>query len=341
MSRRPLRRLERMLRGAEAGPPRWSLHQPMYDRAVLIVQVYYVVTLFMLYDRSRVFTALGVPGDTLDPLLPVVWLEHVDHALAGRLLAQLALAAGLLGILLWRRLWVRGLVSAALLQFVALSNSFGWMGHAYHSWFWVSVAFWFLPADGAAVDSAGSRAGRMRFLLGFAAAQGLFLLFYSLSGVYKVGHAVATLFTDQISGFAPHAMATTLAWRTFETGSEPLWAAVVIDNPLLGWPLYLTLYYVELFAIVALFRPRLHQLWGLLLIGFHIGTFLFMDITFPEHVLLNGLLLMLSPAALGLGDWRRALLALPVAGPAIGAVRHSWRRRRPTIAAARLSDHAD
>ena len=340
MIRRPWRTLERALRGAEAAPPRWSLHQRMYDRAVLIVQVYYVVTLFMLYDRSRQFTALGVAVETLDPLWPVAWLDRVDLTLGGQLLTHLALAAGLLGILFWRRLWVRVLVSLALLQFVALNNSFGWMGHAYHSWLWVSVAFWFLPSGGAAGSDA-SRAFRMRFLLGFSAAQGLFLLFYSLSGVYKVWHAVAAPFTDNISGFSPSAMATTLAWRTFETGSEPLWAAIVIQNPLLGWPLYLILYYVELFAIVALFRPRLHQLWGMLLIGFHIGTFLFMDITFPEHVLINGLLLLLSPFALGLGDWSRAMLALPLIGPALAALQRRRFPLRPAIAPRRLPDHAD
>ena len=338
--RRPWRTLERALRGAEAAPPRWSLHQRMHDRAVLIVQVYYVVTLFMLYDRGRQFTALGVQVETLDPLWPVAWLDSIDLALGGQLLAQLALAAGLLGILFWRQLWVRVLVSLTLLQFVALNNSFGWMGHAHHSWLWVSVAFWFLPSGGATASGA-TRAFRMRFLLGFSAAQGLFLLFYSLSGIYKVWHAIAALFTDGMSGFAPYAMATTLAWRTFETGSEPLWASVVIQNPLLGWPLYLILYYVELFAIVILFRPRLHQLWGMLLIGFHLGTFLFMDITFPEHVLINGLLLVLSPLALGLTDWRRATAALPFIGPALAAVQRRWAPFRPAIAARRLPDHAD
>jgi hypothetical protein len=340
MIRRAWRTLERALRGAETQAPRWSLHQQMYDRAVLIVRVYYVITLFLLYDRGRQFTNLGLRVETLDPRWPVVWLDSVGLGLGGWILAHLALAAGLLGILFWRRLWVRLLVSVALLQFVALNNSFGWMGHAYHSWFWVSVAFWFLPS-GRAASIGATRASRMRFLLGFSAAPGLFLLFYSLSGVYKVVHAFAALFTDDISGFAPYAMATTLAWRTFETGSEPLWASFVIQNPILGWPIYLTLYYVELFAIVVLFRPRLHQLWGMLLIGFHIGTFLFMDITFPEHVLINGLLLVLSPFALGLTDWHRALVALPVIGPALAAVLRRRAPLPPAIAARRMPDHAE
>jgi len=339
MTGRIARTINRLLRGSDLTVPRWSLHQQMFERAVLIVQVYYVITLFMLYERSRRMAGLNLLAETLDPLWPVAWLDAVGLGPGGTMLAHLALVAGVLGILCWHMLWVRVLVSIALLQFVAVSNSFGWMGHGFHSWFWISVALWFLPA-GRDAPVGATRATRMRFLIGFSAAPGLFLLFYSLSGAYKVAHAIVGLFTDDISGFAPRAMATTLAWRTFETSSEPLWAPLIIHNPLLGWPLYLGLYYVEFFAILTLFRPRLHKIWGLLMIAFHIGTFLFLEITFPEHVLINGLFLVLSPFALGLTDWRRALGALPIIGLPFRPVRvRRWSLRSET-APGSIPDHA-
>ena len=307
------RRGMRRLRGADRSLPRWSLHGRMFDQAVLLVQVYYVISLFMLYRRAREMAGLGRSSAELDALWPIMWLELTGPELGGALMAHLAIGAGLLGMLFWRRLWVRVLVSLALLQYVALNNSFGFTGHGFHSWFWLSVAFWFLPS-GSPQQLRETRRGRFRFLLGFSAAPAIMLLFYSLSGCYKLVAAIVALFTEDASGLAPQAMAMTLAWRTFETGSEPFWAPLIIELPWLGWPLYLGLYYIEVVALVVLLRPRLHQSWGVLLILFHVGTFFFMDITFPEHVLINGLLLVMSPFALGLHDPVLALRALPVIG---------------------------
>ena len=93
-------------------------------------------------------------------------------------------------------------------------------------------------------------------------AAGLILFFYSMSGLWKVLSATAALLTGTFGGFSPSAMAVTVANRALLTHSDPLWAQVVIDWPVLGWPLYLGLYYVELVAIAIAFRPALIRLWG-------------------------------------------------------------------------------
>ncbi len=300
----------------------------MFEQAALIVQAYYAISLFMLYRRAGEMAGLGRASPELDALWPIKWLELTGLELGGALMAHLAIIAGLLGLVLWRWLWVRMLVSLAFLQYLGLQNSSGYLIHGFYSWFWLSVALWFLPSASLASLRA-TRRGRMRFLLGFAAAPAIMLLFYTLSGAHKVASATAALFTDDVSGFAPQAMAVTLAWRSLETGSEPLWAAVIIDLPWLGWPLYLTVYYVELVALVILCRPRLHRAWGVLLILFHMGTFLFLDITFPEHVLINGLFLVMSPFALGLADPWRAAAALPLLGGLVRRLdRSRWADRR-------------
>ncbi len=322
------RRLWRGLRGNERSAPRWSLHYRMFDQAVLIVQAYYAISLFMLYRRAGEMAGLGRDSTALDALWPIRWIELSGLELGGALLAHLAIVAGLLGLVFWRLLWVRVLVSLAFLQYLALQNSFGYLIHGFYSWFWLSVALWFLPS--ATVSSLReTRRGRFRFLLGFAAAPAVILLFYSLSGVHKVAAALAALFTDDLSGFSPQAMAVTLAWRSLETGSEPLWAGLIIELPWLGWPLYLLIYYAELVALVILFRPRLHRAWGYLLVLFHVGTFLFMDITFPEHVLINGLFLVMSPFALGLDDPWRAAATLPLLGALARRPCQPRQRERP------------
>ena len=84
--------------------------------------------------------------------------------------------------------------------------------------------------------------------------------------------------------------------------------------PLLAWPFYLGLYFVEVVSIAVFFRPALHRVWGVLLIAFHFGTLLFLDIEFPLHILINALFFVLSPFAPQESNWRSMLAAVPVFG---------------------------
>jgi hypothetical protein len=52
----------------------------------------------------------------------------------------------------------------------------------------------------------------------------------------------------------------------------------------------------------------------MILIAFHFGTLLFLDIVFPLHVLINALLFVMSPVAPGGANWRAMFAAVPVLG---------------------------
>jgi len=236
------------------------------------------------------------------PLTSAVWV-----------LFHLALVAGLMGLLFWRFLAVRILVSVTLLQFMALRLSIDGFGHGLHEWFWISVCFWFLPT-GRKGDIEAQRLGRIDFLYAFGFAPALILFFYTLSGLYKILHASVALSQGVVGGFSPSAMAVTIAQRALETSAEPMWAGVIIDMPLLGWPPYLGLYFIEVFSIAVFFRPSLHRVWGVILIGFHFGTLLFLDIVFPLHILINALFFVMSPFAPNDPGWRSMLAAVPVFG---------------------------
>ena len=323
--------LRRLLRGPCVGAPRWRQHRDMFRRAVLLVQVFYAVTAYQLYAESRDFTHLSGSAERYDLLWPVLWMQYVPLETAGWILAHLALGAGFLGLFLWRHLAVRVLVSVALLEVMALANSHGGMTHGFHEWFWISVCFWFLPtARPSAIEH--DRVGRTAFLYAFGFAPALILFFYTLSGLYKCLYATAALLAGEFGGFSPGAMASTLAWRAIETGSEPMWAGPIIAMPMLGWPLYLGLYFVEVVAIAVFFRPVLHRAWGLLLIAFHFGTLLFMDITFPLHVLINAMLFVMSPFAPTDAGWRQMLAAVPVFGW-FARKGFGWSAARPAVSA--------
>ena len=94
---------------------------------------------------------------------------------------------------------------------------------------------------------------------------------------------------------------------------------MTIAYPRLGWPLYPLAIYVEVFALLAVFRPRLHRPWGCGLIGLHVGNCCSMGIVFNVNVLLLGLFFVLSPFAptrLDLWLWRD----LPMVGVARGVL---------------------
>ena len=56
--------------------------------------------------------------------------------------------------------------------------------------------------------------------------------------------------------------------------------------------------------IPAAFIPRLHRALGLVLIGFHLGTGLLMDIYFTAHVLWLALFFVYSPFRMERPRWR-------------------------------------
>jgi len=308
-----VRFVRRRLQGPCATPPRWREHGVMFERAFLIVQFFYAVTLYRFYGAGRDLSTLSTPLEEMDLLWPVLWLQFTGVERGGSILTLLGLGAGVAGLLLWRYALVRVLVSIALLEQAAIGNSFGAINHGEHEWIWISVCFWFLPS-GSLKTLNGSRALRIQFLLVFGGAAALILLFYSMSGLWKCISAGIALAQGEMGGFSPTAMAVTVARRALQTGSEPLGADLIINWPILGWPMYLGLYYVELVAIAIAFRPALIRVWGVILILFHLGTLLFLDIVFPLHVLINAMLFVFSPFAVSDVRWRTMLAALPVIG---------------------------
>ncbi|MEM6354927.1 MAG: hypothetical protein AAF844_04480 [Pseudomonadota bacterium] len=307
-------RRARLWLGSDASRlPRFTAHRQMADRSVMLVKVFYVIALFKLYDDAGVYHRFG--GDFADQVLlwPLWWTALTDTAIAKQMLSWLALVAGVAGAFAWRWRASRLLVSLALLQAVTFANMGGSINHGQHEIFWVSVMFWFLPT-GSPSTMLNNRFWRVRFIMTFAAAGGLILFFYTLSGYFKVEHAFGQLFKGEVGGFHPDGMATILARRMMDSNTTPLLAELIIENPLLGWPMFLVVYYVELFAIVALFRPELVRLFGGILMLFHLGTFIFMEIIFIDHVLINGLLFWLAPWAVARPSVKEVLLALPLIG---------------------------
>ena len=166
--------------------------------------------------------------------------------------------------------------------------SFGGVNHFNHAWLWVAVVLAFLPGG-------RSRADQTSYCLTFAAAQGMLLSFYTLAGTWKIIGGLTSLARGVEGNFSPRGLALTFADRMLQTPTAPLLGHWFVDHWWLSLPTFVAVIYMQFVAVAVAYRPRLHVVWGLALLLFHLGTFLFMEIIFTVNVLVILVLLVNSP----------------------------------------------
>ena len=154
----------------------------------MLVRAFYA---FLLYTAVGTFTTLPLLLDhtVTVPLWPVAWLRDADPATGPRVLMAFYLATNILGVFTaaWRT--GRALTFLGLLEYVALKNSFGKIGHSLHLLLLVAGVFLLLPAGWERPAPQTGRRRRQETLLVFWLAQAAVLTSYTMSGVAKVGVA--------------------------------------------------------------------------------------------------------------------------------------------------------
>lgn len=310
--KRPLHFLVHPLRGQDGSSP-FGRVTASYLTAPLLVRLFYALTLYLIADRyvKPLQGWAALDASTLPLLWPLRWLVWSGMETAVYLLGALAVGGTVLAIFQPERRPFRLLAFVGLFLLMALNNSFGKINHSMHGWLAVSFWFIFLPK---VEQERPSRSQKVIYLTIFWGAQALLLWFYTMSGVWKVETAVSQIIAGEVHAFHPYAMAHQVANRLLQDNSTSILGPFLLTYPLLGWPLYLGALYLELFAIVAAFRPSLHRLWGTSLALFHLGTFLTMSITFNQNIMLLGLLLIASPFHPPNWTWQQAVGDLPLIG---------------------------
>ncbi|MGH6753785.1 MAG: hypothetical protein ACREDP_16630, partial [Bradyrhizobium sp.] len=312
-------RLFRKLRKDMAGEPGFagtpfSRLGESFARARVIVKFFYLCSAYISYLALDELHRVAAQAEAWDFLWPVQWLANLPAKPIVDWLALACFLASLLAFQFEERRSFRALFAVAFLLVAAIVNSFGGTNHLYHAWLWIAIGLIFLPQGSAHQPS---RLFKMSYLTTIAAYQALLLSFYSLAGIWKTLNGVAALVSGHVGNFSPGGLSATLADRMLQTGTSPLLADYVIDHVWLAWPMFLVLIYVQLFAVFVAFRPQLHVLWGYALIGFHLGTWLLMEIVFPQHVLFLALFFLLSPFRPARWTLRGILVSLPLFGPAL------------------------
>ncbi|WP_395072684.1 hypothetical protein [Hyphococcus sp.] len=174
----------------------------------------------------------------------------------------------------------------------ALANSYGAINHGYHIWVWLAAIFATAPTN---LSQLASRRDKLGLLATITGAQLFVLLTYSLAGLHKFKGGIAAMLQGDAGNFSLTGPAAQIADRILQTETEPFAAAFVISHTGLFAPLFWGLIFCQLLALVVVFFPRLHRSFGLVLIGFHFGTWALMEISFPLHVIWLLIFFVMSP----------------------------------------------
>ncbi len=256
-------------------------------------------------------TLLGNPPGA--PLWPVAWLGWTHHsALGPRALMAFYLATNILGVFFASSRVSRALTFLGLLEFLAYKNSFGKIGHSFHLVLLVAGVLILLPDGWTRPAPRVSRRCRQETLLVFWLAQATVLLSYTMSGAAKLAAALFQLGAGQPNAFAPGGLSAIIAERLTSTHSTSYLGGWIVGHPYLTWPALPVVMYLELCALFVAFRPSLVRPWALLLIVFHVGTYITMTIIFQGSCFLLALLFLASPFEPDPAPtWRRRLLDIP------------------------------
>jgi hypothetical protein len=295
------------------------------------VRVLYAVALYQVCDAEILQQFLD--ASALDPLWCVRWARLTGPALAGALIyAGSVLSAAACAVVPTSRA-ARIAFALSVLELGGLQNSFGKINHGWHVLTVCAFLLCFLPAGDLSWIRRST--GRVQaYLLCVWSLLASFFLTYTISGSWKVAVGLVQAASLKPNAFSPSALAYHVAKRLVETGDSTPLARLLLRHPTLGWPGYVLTLYLETFAVIAAFRPRLYRPWALGLISFHLVSGLVLGIGFYHHVLLLGVLALASPFAPAF-ELRGVLLDLPVFGDAWRWL--SARRRAPRTEASSLA----
>jgi hypothetical protein len=306
------RRLRRLAAGREETLRTgiFEAHRSRFLRSATLVRAFYALQLYQLDNLASRWNR-WVDLERLDGLWPLFWGPPENPQLTIAVVVMIFFLGTFSSILCPHRRIYRILAFLGLLLAGALSNSFGKIDHGHHAWIFVAFLLIFLP-DGPPRKLAGSIGARQRYLLVFAGAQASFLLCYSLAGFWKLLAGLQRALAGEVGGLSPDGLAYLAADRLLQTGSESVLGPLVIEHPWLGWPLLVGGIYLELVAVVVVFRPSLLRPWGALIASLHLGSLLILTVGYLPNLLLAVPLLLAAPGGTRPPTLRSTLGNLPL-----------------------------
>jgi hypothetical protein len=308
------RRIRKIFRGhiAHWSDTPFSEVSRSYLISQTIIKAFYCIILFLAVLEFQNWTGYFSRHNLL-PLWPIEWIKWVPQKTGIVAIMAFFYISGVLGAIFYYYRGVRILVFLSLLEYIALKNSFGKIGHSWHLWVIVSFILIFLPSTWNKTRNV-LRSSKMKSLVVFWTAQGMILLSYTMAGVGKIVGSIYQTSLGQINAFHPRAMAMHISERLIQTDTASLFGPWLINHYLLGWPMMLGAIYLQFFALWILFRPSIQRWWVAGLILFHVCSYFILTINFPYSCLILALFFLTLPQPNARFSFTSLLKDLPLVG---------------------------
>jgi len=259
-----------------------------------VVRFYYIAMLFLSLSLfSSWWDTSFIAQSTITQFWPTFWLPLVGATFAVYFVRLLFLFGSALATMFPGNRFARALAFVGLLEFVSLYVSFWKLDVDFYAWVATAFILIFLPKWKNPEQS--DTDNRKKFLLVVWACQTIVMVGYSMGAFGKILHSVPAFLAGHAHSFSINAASLHIADRLLTTNSVSVLGPFVINNPLIGWPIFVGVIFLMLFAIITSFRLPLQRLWGIGLIMYHIAAYLTMNIGFIFNVLLISILFLDSP----------------------------------------------
>ncbi len=267
-----------------------------YAKGSTLVSIFYFFV-FIVAFQSITFnsqfpswTDIVSSESLFKPQWSSAWISHFEWRSAIRFIYILLVGSSILSIVFWRQSrLVRIIVFIALFQFLSLVSSFGAVDHYLHMVVTTSIVFIFLPNQ----KSTSYKSDLLKAIFGI---QTIMLATYSISGFYKLLGVAKQIKWGVTSALSPNGLTLQSAKTSYFSGNEYFFQQLLIDHQ--GYWIaifHIAGYCIEFLSIIILFRFKLHRIWGLVLIIFHLGIALTVGPDFSIHLLPVALFIMFSP----------------------------------------------
>ena len=258
----------------------------IYSKIVNNIKYSYIFFLFLIFTQLTNKNYV-LQESMLDPLWPMLLFQNVSPASIALCCHIFLIAGFLLLTRFYNNRFLKVFVFIIYFLYLAFLNSFGKINHGHHLALMILFCFMLIP-------SGKETHYKEKTVLIFASAQFFLLLAYSLTGFWKLFWGVVEFFTKDVSLFSPLSFRNVLI-EQFQLTNAPLIGAWFLEHYYIGYIFYCAVVAIELFAVFAFFKSNLHKIWGMLLIGMHLGIHLVLNVNMYPAIMAIGLLLLMSP----------------------------------------------
>lgn len=309
----------------EAQAPRDNLFADVersFVHAQVIVRCFYAGMLYVALSQLQRWL-LFEQLEPVSTLWPVAWISLVPWQTALYVVLGLFVVGAAAALIFAERRWARALAFLGCLEFYALYYSFNAISHRDHAF--ILVAFMLVLLSRVPHDS-GETAKRA-YLLSFFGAQAIIFLTYTMTGLTKLLISAKSFAGGGLTSFHPQTLVRYIAAVNFED-NKTLLGPLLIQHSELGFLLLTTVVFVEFFAFYIAFRPSLHRIYGVFMVGMHIGIATTVGLFFSTQVLTVALFLVASPFVPVTFKFWATLHDVPMIGPFVTALRFKLQGRK-------------